>query len=250
MDLSDYKEFFGNIFAHIDELRARFIRIDVALVLGFITCYYFREDIFAILMYPLTINLPPGNGMVYIHPAEMFITYLKVSALAGFLLASPYVLYQLWAFISSLFPGGGGKQLFQVTAVSMLLFFGGLCFGYFVVFPFGFKFLIENYTTAEIRPMLTMGKNFSLISIMLLAFGAIFEIPIIFFLLAKAGLVSYRALKKFRLYAILGAFIIGAILTPTPDIFNQTLMAVPIIVLYEASIWVTYVVERNKRKAR
>jgi sec-independent protein translocase protein TatC len=229
-----------SILEHLEELRSRLIKILISAGIGFGIGYYFSETIFRWLTKPLTDVLPKGTSLIFTSITEAFFTYLKVGLLAGVFIASPFILYQIWAFIS---PGLYKKErraLIPVTFVSVILFITGASFGYFVVFPFGFKFLISNYTTDLIRPMPTMREYFSLVTWMLLAFGAIFELPVVVFLLSRFGIVSHRGLRKFRRYAFLGAFIIGAILTPTPDIFNQTMMAGPIIILYEISIWVAY----------
>ncbi len=229
-----------SILEHLEELRSRLIKILIAAGIGFGIGYYFSETLFGYLTRPLTNVLPKGTSLIFTSITEAFFTYLKVGLLAGVFIASPFILYQIWAFIS---PGLYKKErraLIPVTFVSVILFIAGAAFGYFVVFPFGFKFLISNYTTEMIKPMPTMREYFSLVTWMLLAFGAIFELPVVIYLLSRFGIVSHKGLRKFRRYAILGAFILGAILTPTPDIFNQAMMAGPLIVLYEISIWVAY----------
>jgi sec-independent protein translocase protein TatC len=228
------------ILEHLEELRSRLIKILIFAGVGFCVGYYFSETIFGYLIKPLTDVLPKGTSLIFTNITEAFFTYLKVGLLAGVFIASPFILYQIWAFIS---PGLYKKErrgLIPVTIISVILFVVGASFGYFVVFPFGFKFLISNYTTDMIKPMPTMKEYFSLVMWMLLAFGAIFELPVVVYLLARFGIVTHKGLRKFRRYAILGAFILGAILTPTPDIFNQSMMAGPLIVLYEISIWVAY----------
>jgi len=229
-----------SILEHLEELRSRLIKILISAGIGFGIGYYFSETIFGYLTKPLTDVLPKGTSFIFTSITEAFFTYLKVGLLAGVFIASPFILYQIWAFIS---PGLYKKErraLIPVTFVSVLLFVAGAAFGYFVVFPFGFKFLISNYTTELIRPMPSMREYFSLVMWMLLAFGAIFELPVVIFLLSRFGIVTHKGLRKFRRYAFLGAFILGAILTPTPDVFNQAMMAGPLIILYEISIWVAY----------
>ncbi len=235
-----------SILEHLEELRSRLIKILISAGIGFGIGYYFAESIFGWLIKPLTDVLPKGTSLIFTSITEAFFTYLKVGLLAGVFIASPFILYQIWAFIS---PGLYKKErraLIPVTVVSVILFVAGAAFGYFVVFPFGFKFLIANYTTDVIRPMPTMREYFSLVTWMLLAFGAIFELPVVIFLLARFGIVGHKGLRKFRRYAFLGAFILGAILTPTPDVFNQAMMAGPLIILYEISIWVAYFFGKKK----
>jgi sec-independent protein translocase protein TatC len=235
-----------SILEHLEELRSRLIKILISAGIGFGIGYYFSETIFGWLTKPLTDVLPKGTSLIFTSITEAFFTYLKVGLLAGVFIASPFILYQIWAFIS---PGLYKKErraLIPVTVVSVVLFVAGAAFGYFVVFPFGFKFLISNYTTDLIRPMPTMREYFSLVTWMLLAFGAIFELPVVIFLLARFGIVGHKGLRKFRRYAFLGAFILGAILTPTPDVFNQAMMAGPLVILYEISIWVAYFFGKKK----
>jgi sec-independent protein translocase protein TatC len=229
-----------SILEHLEELRSRLIKILISAGVGFCIGYYFSETIFGYLIRPLTNVLPKGTSLIFTSITEAFFTYLKVGLLAGVFIASPFILYQIWAFIS---PGLYKKErraLVPVTLISVILFIAGAGFGYFVVFPFGFKFLISNYTTEMIKPMPTMREYFSLVTWMLLAFGAIFELPVVIFLLSRFGIVNHKGLRKFRRYAFLGAFILGAILTPTPDVFNQAMMAGPLVILYEISIWVAY----------
>jgi len=234
------------ILEHLEELRSRLIKILIAAGAGFCIGYFFSETIFGYLIRPLTNVLPKGTSLIFTSITEAFFTYLKVGLLAGVFIASPFILYQIWAFIS---PGLYKKErraLLPVTFVSVILFIAGASFGYFVVFPFGFKFLISTYTTDLIKPMPTMREYFSLVTWMLLAFGAIFELPVVVFLLSRFGIVSHKGLRKFQRYAILGAFILGGVLTPTPDIFNQAMMAGPLIILYEISIWVAYFFGKKK----
>ncbi len=191
-----------SILEHLEELRSRLIKILISAGAGFCIGYYFSETIFGYLIRPLTNVLPKGTSLIFTSITEAFFTYLKVGLLAGVFIASPFILYQIWAFIS---PGLYKKErraLIPVTFISVILFIGGACFGYFVVFPFGFKFLISTYTTEMIKPMPTMREYFSLVTWMLLAFGAIFELPVIIFLLSRFGIVGYKGLRKFRRYAI------------------------------------------------
>jgi sec-independent protein translocase protein TatC len=245
------------ILEHLEELRSRLIKIFIYTAVGFGVGLYFSEPIFAFLKKPLlnaladtTIKIGKVglaaiprlkvHDLIYTGLTEAFFTYLKVGLVAGLFLAAPFILYQIWAFVSPALYKKEKTILIPVTAVSFLLFVGGAAFGYFVVFPIGFKVLLTLTTTSGETPLIRMQEYFSLVMWMLLAFGACFELPVIIFMLSRFGIVSYKGLKKFRPYALLGAFILGAILTPTPDPINQTLLAVPLYILYEVSIWVTY----------
>ena len=243
------------ILEHLEELRSRLIKILIAAGVGFCVGYYYSGPIFTFLKKPLVRALADAKikslsqDLIYTGLTEAFFTYLKVGLIAGIFIASPFILYQIWSFVS---PGLYKKErgiLVPVTVVSFFLFVGGAAFAYFVVFPAGFKVLISiTKTTGEV-PLIKMQEYFSFIMWMLLAFGVSFELPVVIFLLSRFGIVSYAGLKKFRLYALLGAFVVGAILTPTGDIFNQALLAVPLFILYEISIWITFFFGKKKPTA-
>ena len=161
--------------------------------------------------------------------------YLKLALVCGVLIASPVLFHQIWRFIAPGLYHHEKKVLLPFTVISSLCFLGGGAFGYFVVFPPAFKFLI-GYSSDFLEPMPAVSEYFSLAIRLLLAFGVVFELPVLMVFLAKVGIVNKAFLQKHRKYALLIAFIIAAILTPTPDVVNQLLMAGPLIVLYEISI--------------
>jgi len=219
---------------HLEELRRRLIICFVAIGVGFTASYGFKEQLFGILTAPLFSVMQPGAALVFTSLPEAFFTYLKVSLLSGIMLAAPVLLYQFWLFVA---PGLYQKErrvLFPVVALSSLFFIGGALFGYFVVFPFGFKFFL-GFSTETIRPLPSMKEYLSFSSKMLLAFGLSFELPLVLTFLAKLGLISVSFLKKNRKYALLIAFISGAVLTP-PDVISQIMLAIPLMALYELSI--------------
>jgi sec-independent protein translocase protein TatC len=235
------------ILEHLEELRSRLVKILIATAIGFGIGYYFSNEIFAYLKKPLILALPEASkNLIYTGLTEAFFTYLKVGLLAGIFIASPFILYQIWAFISPALYKKERTVLMGVTVVSVFLFVGGAAFGYYVVFPVGFDVLLKMTSNTGELPMIKMQEYFSFVMWMLLAFGACFELPVVIFLLGRFGIVSYQGLKKFRVYALLGAFILGGVLTPTPDVVNQTLLAVPLIILYEISIWVVYFFGKKK----
>jgi sec-independent protein translocase protein TatC len=165
---------------------------------------------------------------------EAFFTYLKVSFLAAIMVASPVILYQFWLFVA---PGLYDKEkrlLIPIVVLSSIFFVGGALFGYFVVFPYGFKFFL-GFATEIIRPLPSMKEYLSFSSKLLIAFGLVFELPLIITFLAKLGIVTVPFLKKNRKYALLLFFVGAAILTP-PDVVTQVMMAMPLMVLYEVSI--------------
>jgi len=211
---------------------------------GFLVCYGFKNQIFEFVAIPLIASLPDENSwMIFTGVTEAFFTYLKVSFLAGIFLSLPVIFYQLWAFIS---PGLYSKErmvIFPFAIFSTLFFVTGACFGYFVVFPFGFKFLL-GFATETIRPFPSVREYLSFATKLLLAFGFVFELPLITYFLAKTGMLTYQTLTKNRRYFIVIAFIGSATLTP-PDVVTQLLMAGPLLILFEISVIVARVFGRK-----
>lgn len=220
--------------AHLEELRKRLIVCFVAVGIGFVASYGFKEKLFKILTRPLISVMQTGDNMIFTGLPEAFFTYLKVSFLAGLMLAAPIIIYQFWMFVA---PGLYHKEkrlLIPIVFLSSVFFIGGALFGYFVVFPFGFKFFL-GFATDAIRPLPSMKEYLAFSAKLLLAFGLVFELPLVITFLARLGLVSVEFLKKNRKYAILLFFVFAAILTP-PDVVTQIMMALPLMVLYEISI--------------
>jgi len=221
--------------AHLDELRRRLIICFVAVGVGFGVCYFFKFELFNILVTPLRKAMNDGGGtLVYTHITEAFLTYLKTAFIGGLMLASPVIIYQFWMFIAPGLYDKEKRMLVPILFLSVFFFVGGALFGYFLVFPIGFPFLL-NFAPPEIRAMLSMKIYLGFASKMLLAFGLIFELPLVITFLARLGIVSVDFLKKNRKYAILLFFVLGAILTP-PDVLTQFMMAMPLLALYEISI--------------
>ncbi|HHD64743.1 MAG TPA: twin-arginine translocase subunit TatC [Desulfobulbaceae bacterium] len=171
---------------------------------------------------------------LYLVPGRVFF-YLKLALVCGILFAAPVIFLQIWRFIAPGLYQHEKRLLFPFTLVSTICFLGGAAFGYFVVFPPAFRFLV-GYSSEILDPMPGVSEYFSLALRLLIAFGVVFELPVLMVFLAKMGIVNSPFLKKYRKYAILISFIIAAILTPTPDVVNQFLMAAPLIILYEVSI--------------
>ncbi len=231
--------------SHLDELRKRLMRSLAAVGIGFAVCYFFKEDLFSLLMLPLADVMPEGSAMIFTSLPEAFFTYLKVSFFAAIFLVSPYILYQLWKFVAPGLYQSEKKYVFPFVAISTVFFIGGAFFAYFLVFPLGFKFFVA-FGTDLIKPMLSMREYLAFSMKLLLAFGVIFELPIFMFFIARIGLVDSGTLIKKRKYAILLIFIIAALLTP-PDVVTQCMMAVPLMILYEISVWVVKMGEKKKR---
>jgi sec-independent protein translocase protein TatC len=236
---------------HLEELRKRIIYSIISVAVGFIACWGYREQIYGIMQKPI-MNALKANGMaeklVYLNPTEPFNLYLKVSALAGLFLTSPFVLYQVWMFIS---PGLYRKEKryvvpFMISTIA--LFSAGGYFGYRYVYPYALTFLIDF--GKQFQPMITIGEYTSLFLSIILGMGLIFEMPILVFFLALMGIVSAGFMWKNFRYAILVIFIIAAIVTPTTDILNMCIFAAPMIGLYGVSIGVAWLVHPKQRAAR
>ncbi len=222
--------------AHLQELRKRLIFSFIAIGVGFIFCYAFADHIFNILAAPLTNELmPKGGSLIFTSVAEAFFTYMKVALIAGVIVTSPFVVYQIWAFVA---PGLYQKEKRNVVPFvlgSTLFFVLGILFGYYVAIPVGFKFLL-GYATDIIKPMPSMKEYLSFSLKFLLACGLVFEFPVVLVLLSKIGIIDAKMLARQRKYALLLIFIFAAVVTPSPDLISQVLMAVPLVGLYELSI--------------
>ncbi len=229
---------------HLAELRKRLIISLIAVGIGFGICYIFSKEIFHLLMIPLNKTLPPETTMIFTSLPEAFFTYLKVALLAGIFVASPVVLYQIWLFVAPALYSREKRYVIPFVILSTLLFIGGASFGYFVVFPFGFKFFL-GFATDLIKPALKIKEYLSFCSILLLTFGFVFELPLFILFLAKLGVVDARMLSRNRRYVVLAIFAAAAILTP-PDVVTQFMMAGPLLILYEVSIWVAKVFGKKK----
>jgi len=224
------------LIGHLEELRRRLLVSGCAWLFGTLVCYAFAQQLFQAISAPLRSALPAGSSLVFIRATEPFFTYIKLAAMAGFLLSLPVIFWQIWAFVA---PGlyQNEKRLAVPFVLASSACFGiGTWFGFGYVFPLVFRFLVGYGTdVGNINAMLSMGDYLSLSCRLLLAFGLIFELPIIVFFLTRLGLIDHIWLARRRRMALLLAFVIGAILTP-PDVVSQIAIAGPFVVLYEISI--------------
>ena len=232
--------------AHLEELRSRLIKIFIAVGIGFAASYGFKEKLFEILVQPLVKVMEEGDHLIFTGLPEAFFTYLKVSLLAGIMLASPIILYQFWMFVA---PGLYQKErrlMGPIVLLSSFFFIAGALFGYFIVFPWGFKFFL-GFATESIRPLPSMKEYLAFSAKLLLAFGLVFELPMVLTFMARLGIVSVDFLKRNRKYALLLFFAGAAILTP-PDIVTQVMMALPLMVMYELSIFGARIFGKKKQE--
>jgi sec-independent protein translocase protein TatC len=240
MDEDDKQPFLS----HLEELRKRLIACAIAVAIGFAICYAFREWLFQVLVSPLKGVLQTGDKLIYTHLLAAFLTYLKTAAVAGILLTAPYLFYQVWMFIAPGLYQHEKKYVIPFVIYSTLLFVGGALFGYFIVFPFGFRFFL-SFENDYIQALPSINEYFSLAIRLLFCFGIAFELPVVIYFLAKIGIVTPELLKKKRKYAVLLMFVVGAILTP-PDVVSQVMLAAPLIVLYEIGIIVAKIATKKK----
>jgi sec-independent protein translocase protein TatC len=230
--------------SHLQELRKRLILSFIAVGAGFVICYTFSQPLFDILSKPLLKIMPEGSSLIFTSVAEAFFTYMKVAFIAGIILASPFVLYQVWAFVAPGLYRHEKKYVIPFVAAGTLFFVLGILFAYFVAIPVGFKFLL-GYATDFIKPMPSMKEYLSFSIKFLLTFGLVFEFPVVLVLLARIGVVDAKTMARHRKYAILLIFIFAALMTP-PDIISQLLMAIPLMGLYELSIILSRIFGKKK----
>lgn len=236
-----------SLLEHLNEMRWRLVRCLIAAAVGFCLCWAFVEPIFAVLVKPLLAVLPADGNAMYSTMPEAFFIRMFVACIAGVFVASPVIFYQIWAFIS---PGLYEEEklfIVPVAIISAFFFVGGALFCYHIVFPFAFQFFM-SYNTEQIRVMPRISDYVDFVLKLLIAFGLIFEMPLFAFFLSRMGVLTAAMMRRARRYAILGIFIVAAILTP-PDVLSQLLMAAPMLVLYEVSVIVAAVFGKKKKAA-
>lgn len=236
---------------HLEELRRRLVYSIAAVAVGFFACWWKVEWIYDIMQRPI-LDALRANGMseklVYLNPVEPFNLYLKIAALAGLFVTSPFVLYQVWMFISPGLYRHEKRYVVPFMFSTIVLFITGGYFGYKIVYPQALGFLI--HFGRQFQPMITISEYTSLFLSIILGMGLIFEMPILIFFLALMGIVSAGfMLKNFR-YAILLIFIVAAIVTPTPDVLSMCIFAAPMVALYAVSIAIAWFVHPSRRRAR
>lgn len=220
---------------HLLELRRRLMWTIGGLLLCFLALMPFAQQLYTFVAQPLMATLPAGTSMIATDVIAPFFVPVKVTLMAAFLLSLPHTLYQVWAFIAPALYQNEKRLVMPLVLSSVLLFFAGMAFAYFLVFPLVFKFL-AGATPVGVNMATDIDKYLSFILGMFVAFGATFEVPVVVVLLNRMGVVSLAQLRQARPYVIVGAFVLAAVITP-PDVISQVLLAVPLIVLYEAGLW-------------
>ena len=220
--------------SHLIELRARILRAMIAVVVVLVLLFPWAKEIYAFLAKPLLHVLPHGSTMIATDVTGTFLVPLKVTLMAAFLIALPYVLYQAWAFVAPGLYHHEKRLVLPVLVSSFVFFFVGMAFAYFFVFPIAFGFF-AGYAPAGVTMMTDIDKYLSFVLTMFLAFGITFETPVVVIVLVRLKIVSLEKLRSIRPYVIVGAFIVGAVFTP-PDVISQMLLAVPLWLLYELGL--------------
>ena len=212
------------LIAHLTELRSRLIKCLLAVAVGSGVGYYFIDDI----MHYLTV---PVGKLYYMQPAEAFFTYIKIAVVVGFLLALPVIFYHVWRFFLPALTRAERLVLGIVVPVSVILFFLGLAFSFFLVFPAAIMFF-KGFGNDELEALFSVNRYFEFVIMFVLPFGFVFELPLIITILGKLGFISSTFLRKYARIVIFLSFVIAAVISPTPDVFTQSMIALPMIVLY------------------
>jgi sec-independent protein translocase protein TatC len=237
----------GTLISHLLELRDRLLRCAIVVAIFFVPLAFFQNELFTLIAQPLIEKLPAGTSLIATSVVSPFMAPLKLTLIMALFLAMPYVLYQLWAFVA---PGlYKHERRFAAPLVfsSVALFYTGVAFAYFIVFPLMFAFLAST-TPVGVKMMTDISNYLDFVLMLFLAFGVAFEVPVAVVLLVATGMVKVEALTRNRGYVVLGIFIVAAILTP-PDAVSQCFMAVPMYALYELGIIFARVTQRRRAEA-
>jgi len=229
--------------SHLIELRDRLLRAILAVMIVFLCLFPWARELYALLAMPLVAALPAGGQMIATDVVGVFLVPVKVAFLVAFVIALPYVLYQVWAFVAPGLYVHEKRLVLPLVVASSVLFIVGMSFAYFLVFPVVFKFM-ASIAPEGVAWMTDIDKYLSFALTTFLAFGVTFEVPVVVIVLVRAGVVSIEKLKEIRPYVIVGAFVVGAIFTP-PDVISQVMLAVPLWLLYELGIVFARMVGRS-----
>ena len=233
-----------NLGDHLEELRARLILAIIGLVIGAVICLCFGPKIIAFIKAPYT--KLSENPLVTLGPADAFVAYMKISLVAGLILTSPWVFYQLWMFVAAGLYPKERRYVYVAVPFSVLLFITGALFFLFVVAPISLRFFLKFGDIIGVAPNWTLQKYVSFITTLMLVFGIGFQTPIAIFILNRTGLVSIPALRRSRKFVLLGIFVVAAMATP-PDVISQVTLAVPLYALFELGILLSWFAERRRK---
>ena len=224
----------GTLISHLLELRDRLLRAVIAIVVCFVPLAFFQDELFTLVARPLIEKLPEGTSLIATSVVSPFMAPLKLSLIVAIFAAMPFILFQIWAFVAPGLYKHEKRFAFPLVVSSIVLFYAGVAFAYYVVFPLMFQFLAKT-TPIGVKMMTDIANYLDFVLLLFFAFGIAFEVPVAVVLLAATGLVKVESLKKHRGYVVLGIFVVAAFLTP-PDAVSQTFMAVPMYALYELGI--------------
>ena len=238
----------GTLISHLIELRQRLLKAVVAIGIAFVPCAIYANDLFTLVAMPLIKKMPQGASMIATSLVAPFMAPFKLALFVALFAAMPYVLYQAWAFVAPGLYKREKRFAIPLVVSSILLFYGGVAFAYFVVFPLMFAFLTSTAPTG-IQVMTDMANYLDFVLLLFFAFGIAFQVPVATVLLVSTGLVKIETLKKNRGYVLLGIFVIAAFLTP-PDAISQSFMAVPMYLLYEIGIVLAKLVLADREQRR
>ena len=225
---------------HLDELRRRLWYILLAAVVAAVGCFCFKEQLFAVVMYPK----PEGMQLINVELTQQFLTHMRVALWAGLLVVSPYILYQLFAFVAPGLYQAERRLAVRAVGSGYVLFLAGVALNYFVIFPFTVRFLGGYQVSADVANTITLSSYISVLGVLSLVMGVVFELPVLCWLLAKIGVLKAQFMKHYRRHAIVVIVILAAIITPTGDPFTLSLVAIPIYLLWELSILIVKSVEK------
>ena len=235
----------GTLISHLLELRTRLMRIAVSVVIVFVPLVFFANDLFTLIAKPLIEKLPEGTSLIATSVVAPFMTPLKLALVTAIFVAIPYILHQIWGFVSPGLYQREKRFAMPLLVSSILLFYAGVAFAYFVLFPIVFAFFAST-TPEGVKMMTDISSYLDFTLLLFFAFGLAFEMPVATVLLVATGLVKVETLQKNRGYVLLGIFIVAAFLTP-PDAISQTFMAVPMYFLYEVGILFSRLLVRNRQ---
>ena len=233
--------------SHLVELRDRILRAILAVIAVFLCLFYWAKDLYALLAKPLLAALPAGGQMIATDVVGVFLVPVKVAFLVAFVIALPYVLYQVWAFVAPGLYANEKRLVLPLVVASSVLFLVGMSFAYFLVFPMVFQFM-ASVAPEGVAWMTDIDKYLSFVLTTFIAFGVTFEVPVVVIVLVRVGVISIDKLKEIRPYVIVGAFVIGAIFTP-PDVISQVMLALPLWFLYELGILLARFVGKSSAAA-
>jgi len=236
----------ASFIAHLIELRTRLLHSAIVLLLVFICLFPWASDLYALLAQPMLAKLPKGGQMIATDVTTPFFVPLKVAMMAAFLIALPYILYQIWRFVAPGLYAHEKRLVVPLIIASTVLFFCGMAFAYFAVFPVVFGFITAS-APQGVAVMTDIDKYLSFVLAMFMAFGVTFQVPVAVVVLVRMGFVTVAKLREIRPYVVVGAFVVGAIFTP-PDVVSQFMLAIPLWFLYEAGIVVAISVGKGKKQ--